>query len=581
MSPSMSCCSAGPLAQVHAGDAVSSAGTTISPANHAAGRPVGPTADLLVVGTIATGILGAPTAEAMAISGGQIIAVGSLADVDGVVNSSTQTIKPDGIVIPGLIEPHMHIWTSLMNLTWTDMSHDACPTFDDVVALVKATAAKTPSGQYVLGKLFDPSLYPGEPPLTRAMLDQVAPNNPVLVMNASMHYLYANSAAFAEVGVTDQTVDPPGGSFGRVDGKLNGVIGEAPAMMMMIGKLPKPTPQDISAGILQILNACASEGVTSLRDAATGTLAGVAEVAMLHQLNAAKRLPVRVSTAQFSIMSGKATPADVAAAWKAAGVTPFSGDEMVRADAWKVVTDGSNQGRSGYFLQPYLGENNGAHADWTPEGVRAALKAGLDDGWQLMVHTNGDAAIEFGLEAMEELLPGYGSNDLRHRFEHVSFATDDQLARLAKEGISPSFLMNHVYFWGVAFRDTIVGPARANRLDRVASAYEAGLRPSVHSDYNVTKVHPLLSARTAVLRQTQVDGKVLNPAECATVEQALAAITTNAAWQIHADDRGTLEVGKRADFAVASANPWTADASTWADITIQETYIDGSVAYHS
>ncbi|MTA88592.1 MAG: amidohydrolase family protein, partial [Actinobacteria bacterium] len=501
-------------------------------------------------------------------------------DLEGLTNASTSTIKPDGIVIPGLIEPHMHIWTSLLNLNWTDMSHEACATFDDVVALVKSTAAATPNGQFVLGKLFDPSLYPGEPPLTRAILDQVAPDNPVLVMNASMHYLYANSAALAAANINDQTQDPPGGSFGRVDGKLNGIIGEASAMMMTIGSLPKPTAADLATGINTILSAAASQGVTSLREAATGTLAGIGELALLHQLNGARRLPTRVSTAQFAIMAGK-TPTEVAAEWAAAGVTPFSGDEMVRADAWKIVSDGSNQGRSGYLLQPYLGEDNGGKANWTPETMRDALKVGLDGGWQLMVHTNGDGAVEFALEALEDLLPSAASNDLRHRLEHVSLTTDDQLARMAKLGLSPSFLMNHVYYWGAAFRDTILGAERTNRLDRVASAYAAGMRPSLHSDYNVSKIQPLLSARTAVLRATQADGAVLNAAECATAQQALDAITRNAAWQIHADDRGSLEVGKRADFAVASANPWSTDPSTWADITFTETYIDGTPAWQS
>jgi predicted amidohydrolase YtcJ len=573
-------CSAHSAVKAHLGDAVAASTTTITPAHHARGRKSGEHADLLVVGSIATGNPAAPTAEAMAVSGGSIIGLGSLAELEGLTNASTSTIRPDGIVIPGLVEPHMHIWTSLLNLTWTDMSHEACATFDDVVALVKATAAATPNGQFVLGKLFDPSLYPGEPPLTRAILDQVAPDNPVLVMNASMHYLYANSAALAAANIDDQTQDPPGGKFGRVDGKLNGIIGEAAAMMMVIGSLPKPTAADLATGINTILSAAASQGVTSLREAATGTLAGIGELALLHQLNGARRLPTRVSTAQFAIMAGK-TPTEVAAEWAAAGVTPFSGDEMVRADAWKIVSDGSNQGRSGYLLQPYLGEDNGGKANWTPETMRDALKVGLDGGWQLMVHTNGDGAVEFALEALEDLLPSAAGNDLRHRFEHVSLTTDDQLARMAKLGISPSFLMNHVYYWGAAFRDTILGAERTNRLDRVASAYAAGMRPSLHSDYNVSKIQPLLSARTAVLRATQADGAVLNAAECATAQQALDAITVNAAWQIHADDRGSLEVGKRADFAVASANPWATEPSTWADITFTETYIDGTPAWQS
>ncbi|MEY4533121.1 MAG: hypothetical protein RI926_890 [Actinomycetota bacterium] len=577
---SAGCCSAHPVTQDHLGAALSSAGTTVTAANHAAGLSVGSSAEVLVVGTIATGNPAAPLAEAMAISGGAIIGIGALKDLEGLVDSSTKTVKPEGVVVPGLIEPHMHIWTSLLNLTWTDVSHEACATFDDVVAKLKATAAATPAGQYVLGKLFDPSLFPGEPDLTADILDQISPNNPVIVMNASMHYLYANSAAFAAAGITYDTPDPVGGNFGRADGKLTGVIGEAPAMMMLMAKFPKPSPQQLASGITEILTECAKQGVTSLREGATGTLAGVSELALLHQLNGAKRLPVRVSTAQFAIMAGK-TPAEVAQTWKDAGVTPFSGDEMVRADAWKVVADGSNQGRSGYFMQPYLGENNGGHGNWTPETLRGAIRAGLNDGWQINVHTNGDAAVEMALEAMEEILPGSANADLRHSFIHYSVTTDDQLARTAKLGISATFLMNHVLYWGAAFRDTILGTERADRLDRVASAIKAGINVSVHSDYNVSKVHPLLSAQTAVLRRLQADGSVLNAAESATPAQALTAITTNAAWQIHADDRGSLEVGKRADYAVLDSNPWTSDPASWDKIVVNETYIDGTLAFQA
>ena len=573
-----SCCSSHPIAHAHLGPALRAAPTTIVPAHHARANRAGPHADLLVVGQIATGLPATPSAAAMAVSGGSIVGLGTRDELDGLIGPSTKIVAPDGVVIPGLVEPHMHIWTSLLNLDWTDLSHAACPTFDDVVAAVRQGAAQASPGEPLLGKLFDPSLYPGEPVLTRELLDGVAPDRAVIVMNASMHYLYANSAALTAAGLTDLTPDPPGGTYGRVDGHLNGVIGEAPAMMALLSSMPTPTQDQLADGIGRILTAAARRGVTSLREAATGTLGGVGELALLHQLNGSSRLPVRVSTAQFAVMPGK-TPAEVAAAWSAAGVTPFSGDEMVRADAWKVVTDGSNQGRSGYFFQPYLGEQSGGRANWTPEGLRDALGAGLRDGWQVMVHTNGDAAVEFALTAMEELLPAHPAGDLRHRFEHVSFTTDDQLARMAAAGISPSFLMNHVYYWGAVFRDSILGADRAARLDRVASAYAAGLRPSLHSDYNVTEIHPLLSARTAVQRRLQADDTVLNDAECVSPEQALAAITTHAAWQIHADDRGCLAVGQRADFAVVSDDPWTSEPDAWPEITVAETYLDGTPAY--
>ncbi len=580
MLSSTSCCNTQGLATTQVGPALTEAPDRVQAANHGLSRPTGPTADLLVVSSIVTNNPAMPTAEAMAISGGRIIGIGSRSDVEGLVTTTTTTLKPGGFILPGLIDPHMHIWTSLLNYPDVDLAHDTCPTLDDVTTAIKAAAAKAPSGQPVCFKNFDPSLYPGEPALTRTNLDQLAPNNPVLVWNASGHFMYVNSAMFAAAGITDDTPDPPGGTFERADGKLTGVVGEPPAEQLILKGLPKPNMADVARYIREILTACAAQGVTSVREAATGALAGPKELALLHQLNSQSRFPVRVSTAQFAVLPGM-TPTQVAGQWKAAGVTPFSGDEMLRADAWKVVSDGSNQGRSGYFLQPYLGEDNGGKADYTPESLRAALKAGLDDGWQVMTHTNGDAAVEFVLEALEELLPAYGATDLRHRLEHCSFTTDDQLTRIAAAGLSVSFLMNHVYYWGAAFRDTILGPQRAGRLDRVASAYKAGLLPSLHSDYNVTEVHPLLSARTAVLRQTRADGQVLNPGECATPEQALAAITTNAAWQIHADDRGTLEVGKAADFGLADGNPWGSDPAGWADIAFEATYVDGAVAWQA
>ncbi|MBO1739043.1 amidohydrolase [Leifsonia sp. TF02-11] len=575
-----SCGSAVPASRDHLAPVITSSGEGIVPARHGEGRAPGRVADLLVLGRIATGRPDAPTAEAMAVSAGRIVGIGTRSDVEGLTGPSTTVLAPDGVVIPGLIEPHAHIWVSLLTLDWTDVSHVACPRFDDVVAALKAAVGRTAPGEYLLAKLFDPSLYPGEPALTRDILDRVASDRPVIVLNASMHFAYANSAALAAAGITDDTPAPVGGTLEKVDGRLTGVVGESPAVTMLLANLPRPAAADVARGIRQLLTSFAAHGVTSMREAMTGTLAGVSEIALLHQLNGAERLPVRVSTAQFSTLAGCATPAEAAAAWKAAGVTPFSGDEMVRADAWKIVADGSNQGRSGYFLQPYLGEDTGGHANWTPESLREAMKAGLDDGWQLMVHTNGDAAVEMALEALEELLPGTPAGS-RHRFEHASVTTDDQLRRMAAAGVSPSFLMDHVLYWGAAFRDTILGRARAERLDRVASAYRAGLRPSLHSDYNVTTVQPLRSARTAVLRRLEADGSVLGPAECATPEQALAAITTNAAWQLHADDRGSLHVGACADFAVVDADPWSSDPAGWDRIAVHATYIDGVLAFQA
>ena len=566
----IACCAVTPVHAMHAAHMrLPLPGATTLRPRHPQVRRI---ADLLVLGKVVTGVPGAPEAEGIAISDGVITGVGSKSDLDGLVGPDTQIItEADGVISPGLIEPHMHIWTTMLVEDWASMSALDNPTFDDVKARVKKVADSTPDGEWVFGKLFDPSLYDGEPDLTASILDTLSPDKPVFIYNASMHFAYVNSKAMEMAGITYETPDPDGGKIGRADGKLTGVLSEAPAIQLMLPVLPLPGMEQAAGIIMKILNKAASVGVTSVREAATGAVLGPNEFGLLQQLNTAMPFPVRVSTAQWALVG--------ADAWKEAGVTPFTGDDMVRADAWKIITDGSNQGRSGYFLQPYLNENNGAHANLTPEQVLAMVNSGLDDGWQLMVHANGDAAVEFALEAYEKALPGRQDNDLRHRMEHVSFAFPHNFDRMARLGVSPSFLMNHVYYWGRVFRDNILGPERANRLDMVRSALNAGLRPSLHSDYNVTEIHPLLSAQTAVRRVMYGTDEVLNPDECVTPDQALTAITTDAAWQIHADNRGTLEVGKLADFTILSDNPWSSDPEGWHEITASQTWVGGRMTY--
>ena len=531
--------------------------------------------DLLVLGSIATGNPAQPTVGAMGVTDGRIVALGSADELAGLRSSKTSVVDSgDGTIIPGLIEPHMHLWSTGLFYDWEDCSHSSNPRFDDVVARLKAAAAKAPPGEWVCGQLFDPSLFPGEPELTAAILDRISPNNPMAVTNASMHYIYVNSKVFELAGITAETPDPPGGTFYRHDGKLTGVVGELAGLMAIAKHIPAKSAADYSAAMRAIMNVAASRGVTSMREGLTGQLVGTSEVALLHQMNAAERLPTRISTAQSALVANEK--------WAEAGVTPMSGDDMVRAVAWKVLADGSNQGRSAYLRTKYLGGMGGTgEVNYTLQELTEYIRQGHEAGWQVMAHANGDAAIDLVLTAYEGALADAQPHDLRHRVEHVAIGHPEHFSRMARSGLSPSFLVNHVYYWGRVLRDNILGPERAAGLHRLNTAVRNGLRVSVHSDYNVSPMHPLLSARTAVLRQTEEDGTVLGPDERVDPASALRAITTDAAWQIHGDDRGSLEVGKFADFAIASNNPWTTDPEGWADITISETRLGGEVAWQA
>jgi predicted amidohydrolase YtcJ len=526
-----------------------------------------------VVGHLVTMDPGRPEAGAMAVADGRIVALGSPEELAGLRGPGTEVLAlGDRVAYPGFVEAHMHLWTSALFDGFLDCSAYTHHSFEGVLAAIGEAASRAGPGEWVTGSAFDPSLYPGTPDLTAGLLDRVAPDIPVLVMNASLHFAYANSPALARAGLTDATPDPPGGRYLRTDGRLDGVVSEMSAIAPLVAALPPLSREALEANLVAVVRRAAAAGVTSLREAATGALLGGDEFRLLQQLSADGRLDARVTVA-FVAAARRAV--------EAAGVAPGDGDDRVRAVAWKIIADGSNQGRSGYLREPYLGSEGRGHANLDARAMAEEVAYGHRHGWQVMTHANGDAAIDLALDAFEEVLDG-GGTDRRHRIEHCSITDDGQLARMAALGLSPSFLIDHVAHWGRAFRDTIIGPDRAGRLDRMAAAVRNGLRPSLHSDYAVSPIDPLRAVRTAVTRVLDDGGDVLNPGERVDVGTALRAVTIDAAWQNHVDHLvGSLEPGKAADLVVLSGDPRRVEPSAVAALTVEETWLDGSPVHRA
>ena len=226
--------------------------------------------------------------------------------------------------------------------------------------------------------------------------------------------------------------------------------------------------------------------------------------------------------------------------------------------------------------KPYLNSTNRGALNYTPEEITAVIKEAHGAGWQLGVHANGDGATDVVLDAFAKATGTQGGHKLRHRIEHCSILHDDQIARMKKLGISPSFLIGHVHFWGRAFQDRLLGQARANRLDPCKSALAGGLRISLHSDYNVTPIDPLRCIQNAVVRDMNEGGGVLNPAERISPMQAIRAVTVDAAWQCHLDHVcGSLVLGKAADLVVLERDPVTVAPTDIQSIKIHSTWLDG------
>ena len=529
-------------------------------------------ADLLVTGSLLTMDKAQPTAEAMAVANGRILAVGSRSDLETFVGPGTTLLKhPTGVVMPGFVEPHLHLMTSALVFDGVDCSPYTNKTLEAVLDALRAAAAKAPKGQAVVGQLYDPSLLPGQPDLTADLLDGVSTDVPIVVMNASQHFFYVNSAAYAAAGITASTPNPPGGDFGARNGKLTGIVSESAAMIAFMKVLPALTPQVIAQAITGIGEMAAKAGVTYVHEAATGAIAAAKEVDLLHQTFAAPGFPIRGSMSLWGENLDD---------FLGAGIAPGSGDDRLRAQTIKWVSDGSNQGYTGYMRENYLGRDTRGVANFSPEQLAANFAKTVAAGWPIMVHANGDAALDMVTAAFTQTakLPAWDAGK-RHRIEHCSLLHDEHIATMATLGITPSFLMNHVRLWGRVMRDDILGPTRAELLDRYASVIKAGLRASFHCDFSVSPIGPLNYIATAAAR-TMADGaEVLNAAERVTVAQALKGSTIDAAWMCHADNLvGSLAAGKAADFVLLGADPLSheADPDAVRDIAVLATYLDGA-----
>ena len=553
--------------------------TGVTPADrtaHPSRRENAAKAELLVTGDLTTLDDDHPRAEAMAVAGGRILAVGSRADLESFVGPNTTTlVHTGGAVLPGFVEPHLHLVSSALVFDGVDCSPYANKTLDAVLAALKAAAATASAGQAVVGQLFDPSLLPGQPDLTADLLDQISTQVPIVVMNASQHFFYVNSAAYAAVGITAATPNPPGGDYGARNGKLTGIVAEAAAMIPFMKALPALTPQVIAKAITGIAAMAAKSGVTYVHEAATGAIAGAAEVDLLHQTFAQPGFPIRGSLSLWG---------ENLAAFTDAGLTPGSGDDRLRSRTIKWVSDGSNQGYTGYMRENYLGRDTRGVANFTEEALAANFASTVNAGWPIMCHANGDAALDMVMAAFAKTAKQKSwDRAQRHRVEHSSLLHDEHIAAMAALGVTPSFLMNHVRLWGKVMRDDILGPQRANLLDRYASAVKAGLRASFHCDFSVSPIGPLNYIATAAARTMADGGEVLNAGERVTVAQALRGSTIDAAWMCHADALvGSLAAGKAADFVLLGGDPLAheKDPDAVRDIAVLATYSDG-VEVHS
>ena len=509
-------------------------------------------------------------ATCIAIKGKKILAVGDRDDMDGLDEPDVEIIDCAGkTILPGFIEPHFHFLPCSTMEQIENVGPFRFETVQGALDRLKQLAAEAGPDEWIMGRQFDPSLQEGPDLLTRDLLDAVCTDKPVFVYNASLHFAYCNSKALEIAGITKDTPDAPNSPYGRdADGEPNGVLIGGGAYSSVIKHNQATRGIDLVSSSLKVIERANSLGITMFCDQATGMTRGVKEIDVYNAIAESGQMTTRL---RYSLSYG------IQEKWDATSIACGDGDELVRCTTWKIVSDGSNQGFSGLQREPYLYREDKGLPYVDPDDLKAMVMDRASKGWALAIHANGDQAIDNTLDAYEAAFEAGLLTNTPCRIEHCSILHDDQIDRMAKMGISPSFLIGHVFYWGQAMRDKVFGHTKANLLDRTGACEAKGIRWTLHSDEPVSEMGPLRCIENAVTRKMWKEpGTILAPEECISVDAALRAVTRDAAWQCHSDHEvGTLEPGTFADLVMLESDPRAVEPDSISDIQVLETWMGG------
>jgi predicted amidohydrolase YtcJ len=533
-------------------------------------------ADLILTGgtVIPLATPGAAPVEAIAVRGGQIAALGTAADIAGLKGDDTKVVDLAGrTLLPGFVDPHQHsCFVALFEELLADVGYTTYPTRADLIAGLKALDAKLPQGTWLLAYDFDNLLQGGD--LSMTELDGVSKDRPILVWYINMHDGAANSAAFKIADIPSNVGTLPGGGhFGRnSDGSFNGLIYEESAMLKFVPHaLPQITPQIFAKAMKDFFKTAATFGYTTTHEPGTVQPEWIEGLAKLTASGTGR-------------LSASLQYDDLAAAndyrQYGAGAKPsFLPNSRFSLYGIKIIGDGSNQTLTGAQTIPYLNTTEKGSPNYPPDELTKMVADVKAAGWPVQIHCNGDATIDDALNAIEA---AYGANPATgiNRIEHSTMARPDQLKRMKALGVQPSFLMNHVFFYGAAYRDQLFGPDRTAFMDPAGACIAEDIPFTLHTDGPCSPLGALRLVQTAVTRVCDIDKSVIGPDQAISVEAALHAVTAAAAVQIGQGDRiGTLETGKEADFVVLEQDPFKVAPDEIMDIKISETWVAGEQTF--
>ena len=532
-------------------------------------------APTLYVGRIITMDPSQPFAEAVLVEGERIVAVGG--------KELQQTHEGDARVVelgrramlPGFIDAHGHLTATAAYINFVNLAPPPVGPVDDVAHL-KTTLRehiareRIPAGQWVVGVGYDDSLLKEKRHPTRDDLDAVSRAHPIFIVHVSGHLSVGNSALLSQVGISNETVDPPGGTYRRrADSQEPNGVFEEMAHYAVMARLPRPNPDGALAGLQKTLAYLASRGLTTVQDGGAN-----AENLQLLQ-SAAKNGLLNLDVVAYRYWSpiGMALPKELVS---------NEYQNRFRVDGVKIILDGSPQGKTAFLGRPYTVPPVGRDVSYRgypslPEPiVQKAVTAALQARVPLLAHANGDAAAEILIDAVDAAAVAEAP---RVVMIHSQTVRDDQLDRMARLRITPSFFVSHTFFWGDWHRDETLGVERAMRISPTRSATERGIRYTLHNDPPVVPPDMIRTLWSATTRRTR-SGEVLGREQRASTHEALAGITLDAARQYGEEtSKGSITAGKQADFVIVDQDPLVMDPENLLQLQVLETISRGKTVF--
>lgn len=506
-----------------------------------------------------------PRAEALAVKDEKFVAVGATNQLRELAGANTRVIDIQGkTVIPGFIDAHCHPTAVARSLLQVDCSPARVNTISDIVNALAERGKTTPPGKWLQGFSYDDTKLTQKRHPTRWDLDKASTEHPIYVQHVSGHIGVANSHALAMAKVTKDSPDPAGGRFDRAEnGELTGVCRER-AQDMFRPLIPPPTREEDKKAIYLLCQKYSSAGITSVGDAMVSPL----DIRLYQDALEEKLLSMRVYMMVLS---------DNLAYLKELSLRTGFGNNRLKIGAIKMFLDGAIAGRTASLYEPYEGRpDDYGILVLTQEELDKRIFEAHEAGLQIGVHANGDRAIDMLLDSYEKALHKLPRVNHRHRIEHCTVVNTTILKRIKELGLVVLPFATYIWEHGEKMKEY---GKRISMMFACRSFLDYGIPVAGSTDNPCGPVEPLLGLQSMVTRKSK-DGEILGAEQKISIEEAIKIYTLGSAYASFEENvKGSIEVGKLADFVVLSNDPTRVSPDSIRAIDVEKTIVGGKIVY--